>query len=222
MLLAIILVVILVRYAVPESSIEIENLTALYSDTDSAAGISDAVRPLNDMTSDFDPGTASSNTLKKAGLVSKEAKMLISYRAGIRSSGQEKQLLNINTSDSGAFIKLPGIGPVLSARIIRYRKLLGGYASVEQLREVYGLPEETFDIIRGRVYADSSEVIKTKVNSADFRQLCRIPYIERYEVSAILKFRELRGRIQDIGELVENKLVTAEKAVKMRPYLNFD
>lgn len=37
--------------------------------------------------------------------------------------------ININTADSVLFEKLPGIGPVLARRIIRYRALLGGYCS---------------------------------------------------------------------------------------------
>ena len=34
----------------------------------------------------------------------------------------QRQIIEINSSDSAALVKLPGIGPVLSARIIKYRK----------------------------------------------------------------------------------------------------
>ncbi|MBN1108862.1 MAG: helix-hairpin-helix domain-containing protein, partial [Bacteroidales bacterium] len=54
------------------------------------------------------------------------------------------EVIELNTCDSAMLEALPGLGPVLSARIIKYRKLLGGYVSAEQLREVYGLSEETF------------------------------------------------------------------------------
>jgi DNA uptake protein ComE-like DNA-binding protein len=52
----------------------------------------------------------------------------------------------------------------------------------------------------------------------DFKQLIRLPYIDRYDVNAILKYREMKGRIGDLNELVENKLITKEKFVKVRPY----
>ena len=94
---------------------------------------------------------------------------------------------------------LPGIGPVLSVRIIKYRNLLGGYASSGQLREVYGLPEERHSIlISQRVFADSLAVRKIRINEADFKALIRHPYFQRTEVSAILKYRELKGVIPDI------------------------
>ena len=134
---------------------------------------------------------------------------------------RQRPLLDLNSCDSASLEALPGIGPVLSARIIRYRNLLGGFAYVDQLREVYGLSAETFNLIEGRLTADSTEVRKIKVNTADYRQLIRLPYLERNEVSAILKYRELYGKITVMSELVENKLIAPEKAERIRPYLEF-
>jgi DNA uptake protein ComE-like DNA-binding protein len=136
-------------------------------------------------------------------------------------SGQAIKLLDLNSSDSASLEALPGIGPVLSARIIKYRKLLGGFASVSQLREVYGLPEETFTRISGMLVADSANVKKININNADFKQLIKLPYFEKYEVTAILKYRELQGRLNGIDDLVGNKLISDETAIKVRPYLEF-
>src|SRR4030042_88090 len=136
-----------------------------------------------------------------------------------KSVREQKPLIDINTCDSASLEALPGIGPVLSARIIKYRNLLGGFADVDQLREVYGLPEETFTLISGRIFADSSAVRKINVNSADYRQLIRLPYFERYEVASILNYRELNGKISGMSVLVDNKLIAPEKVEKIRAYL---
>jgi competence protein ComEA len=116
---------------------------------------------------------------------------------------------------------LPGIGPVLSARIVKYRNMLGGFAHTDQIKEVYGLSEETYEMIKGRIFADSSGVIKIRINSAGFRELSHIPYIGKYEVTAILKFRELEGRLNSIEDLKINKILTPEKAEKVESYLDF-
>ncbi len=134
---------------------------------------------------------------------------------------QSVKTLDINYCDSASLEALPGLGPVLSARIIKYRKLLGGFASVEQLREVYGLSEETYNLVSGMLMADPADVIKININNADYKKLIRMPYFERYEVAAILKYRELRGKVESIDELVENKLISGETAVRVRPYLEF-
>ena len=129
--------------------------------------------------------------------------------------------VDLNKCDSAALEALPGIGPVLSARIIRYRNLLGGYAVVNQLKEVYGLPEETYDLVSGSLKADPGDVRKININLADYRQLIRLPYFERYEVTAILKYRELKGKVMGIDELVENGVIDTGKVEKVKWYLEF-
>lgn len=130
-------------------------------------------------------------------------------------------IIDLNKCDSASLVTLPGIGPVLSARIIRYRNLLGGYAEVSQLREVYGLPEETYSRISARLSADREDVRKIIVNRADYRQLLCFPYFERYDVTAILKYRELQGKIESCDELVDNKILSREKADRVKCYLDF-
>jgi competence protein ComEA len=134
----------------------------------------------------------------------------------------KSRLIEINTCDSAQLESLPGIGPVLSARIIKYRNLLGGYYSVSQLREVYGLSPEAFDIISSRITADSSLVKKIDINKGGYKQLIRLPYFDKAEVAAILKHRDMAGRITGFNELLENKLISSEKVGKVRPYLRFD
>ncbi len=56
--------------------------------------------------------------------------------------------VELNAADSATLETLPGIGPAFASRIIKYRTLLGGYLKVEQLKEVYGMPEETYERIK--------------------------------------------------------------------------
>ena len=131
------------------------------------------------------------------------------------------KVVELNSCDSASLEALPGIGPVLSARIIRYRNLLGGYADAEQLKEVYGLSEETFNLIRSRVKADPAMVRKININSAEYKQLIRMPYFEKGEVTGILKYREGRGRIDSLEVLVENGVIASTTAEKIKKYIVF-
>lgn len=129
--------------------------------------------------------------------------------------------IELNTCDSATLVALPGIGPVLSVRIIKYRNLIGGYARVDQLREVYGLPEETFNLISSKLTADPAIIRKISINSADYSILARHPYFKKNEVSAILKYRELKGSIESFDEMLRNNLISEETAGKLRDYLEF-
>jgi len=72
--------------------------------------------------------------------------------------------VEINAADSTMLETLPGIGPAFASRIIKYRTLLGGYVKVEQLKEVYGMPEETYLRIQSLCTINLSKV---KMISAD-------------------------------------------------------
>lgn len=130
--------------------------------------------------------------------------------------------IELNKCDTSELVSLPGIGPVLSARIIKYRTLLGGYASVEQLKEVYGLPPETFEKISSLVFADTLLIELININSADYRRLSRMPYFDREEINSILKYRQLQEKIRSLDEMIVNKLIDEETAKKVKHYLRYD
>lgn len=249
-LLILVILVLLIRMAVPEKNMDVEDLTihlagAVYNE--------DTVK---ESLFSFDPNTASYDTLLLLGLEEKEARTLISYRnKGGRfrkpsdihrlyglDSGKAERLthviqitqpdsynirydqphpINLNRCDSAELVKLPGIGPVLSARIIKYRKLLGGYAQRDQLKEVYGLTPETYDLIKNRVFADTGAINRININSSDYRQLSQIPYLRRYQVTDILKYRELMGKISNLPELVHNNLIADSTADRIKAYIVF-
>ena len=44
---------------------------------------------------------------------------------------------------------LPGVGPALAGRLIEYREAHGGFSSLDELKEVKGIKEKTFEKIKG-------------------------------------------------------------------------
>jgi len=229
-LLGIIAIVICLRYIVPEQNVRIENYGYLLPDSGISAGNSEEGYSSRSDRASFGPDSASDPADTKSrsshrfqhNPVQTGSGSVKFQEAVSESPVQKKALLELNSCDSIALVDLPGIGPVLSVRIIKYRSLLGGFARVEQLREVYGLPEETYGIIRGRLYVDTSLIRKIRINSASFAQLSRIIYLEKYEVRAILKYLELSGRIGSMDVLLENRILTPEKASRVEPYLDFE
>jgi competence protein ComEA len=224
-LLSFIVVIIAFRYLVPERNISVSEWGGISPDTEITGG------NFGHDDSALKTGIVSDSiSTEKGAFVSsgyipanvKFAKPV--RRAGRVISGQEGQgrsKVDLNRCDTTALIALPGIGTVLSVRIIKYRNMLGGFVRVEQLKEVYGLSGETYELIKNRCFADTSAVRRISINSSAYRELCRIPYVDKYEVAAILKYRELKGRIDSLADLTENKILTTEKAGKAGPYLDF-
>jgi len=57
-------------------------------------------------------------------------------------------LLNLNRATEREFDALPGIGPQLAERIMEYRRSVGTFHSLEELRAVKGIGKKKFDRIR--------------------------------------------------------------------------
>jgi DNA uptake protein ComE-like DNA-binding protein len=225
-LLIIIVILIALRYIIPAGTGNIGEISGnVLTETD-FAGDPSSPSPSRVVYKPYNI-KKSGDTLQKQGAPGKSKVFIKGATQGYENSGKraiwsQKTLTDINTCDSADLVKLPGIGPVLSARIIKYRNYLGGYASISQLQEVYGLSPETYELIKSRVKADTAVIKRIGINTASYKELSRIRYLEKYEISAILKYRDLKGRIDDIQELIDNKLVAGEKAGKIEPYLRFD
>ncbi len=144
-------------------------------------------------------------------------------KAGLQRASPEngRKLLDINSCDSSSLVELPGIGPVLSVRIIKYRNLIGGYLSPDQLREVYGLSDETFARIRSGLYADTSRIRKIRINEAGYGELARHPYFQKGEAGAVIRYREEKGRIGSLSELAVNRILSSETLTRIGRYLDF-
>jgi DNA uptake protein ComE-like DNA-binding protein len=219
-LLVIILFILGVRYTLPPSAVTIEELTGTFGESD--LSLKDSIESGSYL---FENSQGDRYYHKRPTVTATKGVPPVRVRRTDGSGGYnepQRQPIDINSSDSATLVKLPGIGPVLSARIIKYRNFLGGYARIDQLKEVYGLPEETFEAIKGRVVADTLFIRKTNINTAEYKEISRIPYLEKYEVSSILKYREISGRINNLQELTGNKILSPEKAAKMGVYLKYD
>ncbi len=56
--------------------------------------------------------------------------------------------ININTASADDFKTLPGIGDVLSVRIVKFRASIGGFKSVDEVAKTYGLRDSVFQALR--------------------------------------------------------------------------
>ncbi len=61
------------------------------------------------------------------------------------------KLVNINTADTAQLATLPGIGPSLAQRIVKYRKESGAFKTPQDLGKVKGIGEKKLAKILGRI-----------------------------------------------------------------------
>ena len=59
--------------------------------------------------------------------------------------------VNINTADAKALDTLPGVGPAIAQRILDHRKAHGSFQSTEELKEVRGIGDVTYEKLKDKV-----------------------------------------------------------------------
>ncbi len=126
--------------------------------------------------------------------------------------------LDLNNSDSASWTSLPMIGPVLSSRIIKFREKLGGFYSVEQLKEIYGLSPEAFDAIKEKVSVNADDIVKLHLNTITLDELKQHPYF-RAVAKTIISYRDQHGSFGAIEEIKNTDVITDEAYKKMVAYI---
>lgn len=129
----------------------------------------------------------------------------------------ESVRLELNTADTTDLQRVPGLGPVLSRRIVNYRERLGGFVRVVQLSEIEGLPQglEKFFVLR------SKPGRTLNLNNMSFDALQRHPYLNFYQSKVIVEHRRKFGPIQSLDDLSLYEEFTTDDLERLTPYVSY-
>ncbi|MDR3251472.1 MAG: helix-hairpin-helix domain-containing protein [Tannerella sp.] len=131
-------------------------------------------------------------------------------------------VVELNAADTVTLKKIPGIGSSFAKRIVGYRALLGGYYSVDQLSEVYGIDEEKYAALAPWFTADPSLISQLSVNSLPLDSLRRHPYIDGRQARVIVQLRKQKGKISGWENLQLLDEFTDLDAIRLKFYLSYE
>jgi len=131
-------------------------------------------------------------------------------------------VLELNTVDTISLKKIPGIGSTFARRIVKYRELLGGYYSVEQLREVYGMEEERYQSLQPWFRVDIKYIHTLFVNELSAESLRHHPYIDYRQSRALEHLRRQKSRLTGWENLLLLEEFTDSDRARLSPYLSFE
>ncbi len=128
-------------------------------------------------------------------------------------------ILDINKASSAEFKSLKGIGEVYSKRIIKFRDKLGGFYSVQQINDIYGIEDSLFKTLEPYLKVDVIELRKININEANFEELEQHPYISGNLARQIINFRSKVHLFASVEELKKLYLMNNDLFVKIQPYV---
>lgn len=138
-----------------------------------------------------------------------------------KSKKQKLPVLDLNRADTLMLQELPLIGAGRARAIFNYRERLGGYISVEQLREVKAIPDSVYLVIKAYLQVVSGPFRKLDINHLPLDSL-RHPYLSFSLARMLVSYRNQHGIFKTYQDLEMLPLVNEEILSKLAPYLIFN
>lgn len=130
------------------------------------------------------------------------------------------EIKELNALTENELLSIKGIGAVLSKRIISYKNKLGGFFELTQLKEVYGLSDDNYNLMVNQLYIDSTKILKIDVKSSSFNELKKHPYVNWSLAQEILIWRKDHIHLELIERLKDTKLFSDKEINKITPYIS--
>lgn len=131
-------------------------------------------------------------------------------------------VVEINSADTTVLKGVPGIGSTFANRIVKYRNLLGGFCHIEQLKEVYGIDEAKYELLKDWFSVDTAKISKIQINILSAKELAAHPYISFSQAEVMLKLRKRKGKIKSWDELRFLEEFQEDDYIRLCSYISFD
>lgn len=152
----------------------------------------------------------------------KQAKGFENYPNQAYAKKEKAPIIDINLASQEDLIKVYGIGPGLSERILKQKELLGGFISMDQMEDVWGLSPEVIEKLKGQFNVGAVPIVKkVKINDASAKELQLFPYF-RYPLNKeIVTYRSMNNGIKNSEDLSKIKGFPIEKIKIIEKYLEY-
>ena len=200
---------------------DLPKATASFNNT---AGPSEATRTNNPQSKNPSSGSQSPkhSFRKKSRFLRGENRISSERKSFYTRKFPEGTIVELNSADTTILKKVPGIGSTFARRIIKYRNLLGGFYSVTQLSEVYGIDEERYEAMKSWFTVDVSLICQLHVNIMSSKKLSKHPYISYRQARCIEQLVKQKGRLSGWENLQLLEEFTKADKEHLIPYLSFD
>ncbi|MBC5836380.1 ComEA family DNA-binding protein [Flavobacterium muglaense] len=132
-------------------------------------------------------------------------------------------LIDLNIASQEDLVKIYGVGEVISKRILNLKESLGGFVSMEQVKEVWGLSPEVIDNLYSHfTVLPSNTIKKISINNASLKEMAQFPYFKYTLAKDIIIYRSMNGDFKNIEDLIKIKGFPVEKANIIALYLDFN
>ena len=134
----------------------------------------------------------------------------------------EVKPFDINEADNSMLEAISGIGPSYAKRILNYRDKLGGFYAIEQVAEVYMMPDSIYQKVKPYLLLGESKFHNININTASKDDLANHPYIRWKMAQTIIAYRDQHGKFSKREDLRKIMSISPEEYIRLAPYVIVD
>ena len=123
--------------------------------------------------------------------------------------------IDVNTATTEEFKALKGIGIKLAGRIVKFRDALGGFYTVNQLSQVYGIDSNIVEL-NSQYLTINKQPKKMDVKRLGLKEMKSHPYLDGMHAEEIIRLRSVYDNL-DSSQL--SNIFTTGEWEKVKPYL---
>lgn len=135
-------------------------------------------------------------------------------------SDVKEQSIDVNKATFEELLQLRGIGRTFANRILEQREKLGGFASLDQIKETYGIPDSTYRTVLPYLKISTAIFRKVSINNTDIQNLHH-PYLTHKQAEVLIRYRMNHGDFKNSADLKKTGVFTDAALEKLNPYLSF-
>ncbi|RZJ99012.1 MAG: helix-hairpin-helix domain-containing protein [Flavobacterium sp.] len=152
----------------------------------------------------------------------KKSKQFVDYSKSKFVNKSKIVVMDINEATQEDLIKVYGIGPALSERILKEKEKFGAFMTMEQMQHIWGLSPEVIENLNKHFEIKTIPNIKrVNINTASIKELGQFPYFRYTLAKEIVIFRSMNGDIKSSDDLKNIKGFPVEKINVIEKYLNY-
>lgn len=140
-------------------------------------------------------------------------KLLLSALGLLASISMAIAAVNINTATEQELDSLPGVGPAKAKAIIEYRKANGNFKSVDDIKNVKGIGEKSFNDMKGQLSVSGATTTPAAAPVKDKKESAKDAAKEA-KADAKAAARETKAEAKAATASGEKKAEKAKEAVK--------
>lgn len=131
--------------------------------------------------------------------------------------------IDINQATQKDLISIYGVGEAISLRILKIKESLGGFVSMEQMNDIWGLSPEVIENLSTHFKVTAMPNLKKiDINNASLKELSQFSYFRYPLAKEIVTYRSMNGDIKNIEDLTKIRGFPVDKAKIIALYLNFN